>query len=140
MSRPRKSQDSSPTYSQGFVCIRCGRAVAPTENGTSHRNHCPYCLVSRHVDIRPGDRRAGCRSSMSPIAVSVTGKGEWSIIHRCDRCGVMKTNRIAGDDDEAALIALAVGPLARLPFPLESIARPGREGETSGTGTRGSAS
>ncbi|TVR91423.1 MAG: RNHCP domain-containing protein [Spirochaetaceae bacterium] len=124
-----RQQESSPTHSEGFVCIQCGRPVPPTQNGTAHRNHCPHCLTSRHVDIRPGDRRAGCRSSMSPIAVSVTGKTEWSIIHRCDRCGIMKSNRIAGDDDEAVLLALAVGPLSRLPFPVESISQSKRASE-----------
>ncbi|MEU5370808.1 RNHCP domain-containing protein, partial [Streptomyces sp. NPDC005951] len=31
----------------------------------AHRNHCPSCQVSLHVDGRvPGDRAAGCRGRM----------------------------------------------------------------------------
>ena len=111
------------TPSEGFVCARCGRAVASTEQGTVHRNHCPFCLASRHVDIRPGDRRASCGGTMHAVAVWTTQSNEWSIIHRCTRCGVMKSNRIAGDDDEGALLALALRPLSSLPFPLETITR-----------------
>lgn len=108
-----------------FVCITCGRAVAPADSGTHHRNHCPHCLSSRHVDIRPGDRRAACRGPMTAIAVWVVNRKEWSIVHRCERCGTIKTNRIAPDDDEGSLLALAIRPLSTLPFPLETI-QPGR--------------
>ena len=47
--------------------------------GTQHRNHCPACLWSRHVDDRPGDRAMldDCGSGMEPIAITVRGKGEW---------------------------------------------------------------
>lgn len=58
---------------------------------------------------------------MEPIAVSVKGGNEWSIVHRCLKCGALRENRIAGDDDELALVSLAVRPIARPPFPLESI-------------------
>lgn len=119
MSRPK--QHSSQYRSEGFVCAHCGRAVEPAQAGTNHRNHCPHCLSSVHVDILPGDRRAACRGTMQPIAVWVSSKNEWSLIHRCERCGTMKSNRIAGDDDERTLIALALKPLSRLPFPIEAI-------------------
>lgn len=109
------------TPSEGFVCVSCGRAVTPTEQGTIHRNHCPFCLASRHVDIRPGDRRASCKGTMQAVAVWTTISGEWSLIHRCTRCGVMKSNRIAGDDSEGPLLALALRPLSSLPFPIETI-------------------
>ncbi len=111
------------TPSEGFVCVSCGRAVAPTEQGTTHRNHCPFCLASCHVDIRPGDRRASCGGTMHAVAVFTSQSGEWSLIHRCTQCGVMKSNRIAGDDDEGALLALALRPLSTLPFPVEAITR-----------------
>ncbi|MFW5801376.1 MAG: RNHCP domain-containing protein [Spirochaeta sp.] len=110
-------QNSSET----FICIHCGNSVAPAESGTQNRNHCPKCLHSRHVDLRPGDRRSGCRSDMEPIAVYVQPNGEWSIIHRCTTCGVIKLNRIGPDDCETVLLALAARPLTRLPFPLEAI-------------------
>lgn len=43
-----------------FVCKVCGRTVVPEGAGSSHRNHCPNCLYSLHVDINPGDRESDC--------------------------------------------------------------------------------
>ena len=41
-----------------FICDNCGRKVPKL--GYSSRNHCPYCLHSKHVDIKPGDRMETC--------------------------------------------------------------------------------
>ena len=38
-----------------FNCEHCGKEVLPLSDG-SYRNHCPYCLYSKHVDIVLGDR------------------------------------------------------------------------------------
>lgn len=43
-----------------FTCKHCGRVVVPIGAGTQHRNHCPNCLVSLHLDDEPGDRTADC--------------------------------------------------------------------------------
>ena len=104
-----------------FICENCGGTVTPPESGTIHRNHCPHCLFSLHVDIRTGDRRSGCRGVMEPIGIWVPAKKDWSIIHRCTRCGFIRTNRIAGDDNEILLLSLAVRPVTILPFPLEMV-------------------
>ena len=106
----------------GFICEHCSIAVSSTANGTEHRNHCPHCLWSRHVDFRTGDRRCGCKGAMEPIAISVRRGGEWAIIHRCQTCAAVRSNRIAGDDNELALLSLAVRPLAQPPFPLDRLA------------------
>lgn len=58
---------------------------------------------------------------MEPIGIEVRRDGEWAIIHRCTGCGTLRTNRIAGDDHELALLALALRPLARPAFPLEAM-------------------
>ncbi len=104
-----------------FACIHCRQPVPGRATGTRHRNHCPYCLWSRHVDNEPGDRGCGCRSPMAPIGIDVHKDGEWSVIHRCTGCDVLRTNRIAGDDQELALLQLALRPLARPPFPLDAL-------------------
>ena len=54
---------------------------------------------------------------MEPIGIWIRQDGEWSLIHRCFKCGAMKTNRIGGDDDEVALFALAAKPITNMPFP-----------------------
>lgn len=103
----------------GFHCIRCNYSITDLAFGTRHRNHCPRCLWSRHLDDEPGDRACPCAQPMEPISIEVRRDGEWSIIHRCTGCGMLRTNRIAGDDHEMALLALALRPLARPAFPLD---------------------
>ena len=71
-----------------------------TAPGTRHRNHCPTCLWSLHVD-----------------------DGEWALVHRCAGCSTFHVNRIAGDDNPLVLMRLAVRPLAQPPFPLEWLTR-----------------
>lgn len=105
----------------GFTCIRCKLQVGSQSWGTQHRNHCPACLWSRHLDEEPGDRRCPCRSAMEPIGIEVRKDGEWAIIHRCTGCSTLRTNRVAGDDHELALLGLALKPLARPAFPLDSL-------------------
>lgn len=105
--------------STDFGCVHCGQIVTAEAYGTSHRNHCPHCLWSRHVDRTPGDRAAGCDGAMEPIAIWVKRDGEWSIVHRCGSCGEIHSNRIAGDDNEWALMALAARALSQPPFPIE---------------------
>ncbi len=106
------------------VCVHCGWRMPSVALGTQHRNHCPQCLWSVHLDVRPGDRAAGCGGAMMPIAVWARDQSEWAVVHRCERCGALRSNRVAGDDNELALMSLAVRALARPPFPLHSLAPP----------------
>jgi len=69
-----------------------------------------------HVDLKIGDRKNGCRGVMFPITIWAKDKGEWAIIHKCSRCGSLRANRIAGDDDEELLLELAKKPLEAVPF------------------------
>lgn len=41
-----------------FTCKVCGRQIVPEGAGSEHRNHCPNCLSSLHVDNEPGDRES----------------------------------------------------------------------------------
>jgi hypothetical protein len=113
----RRSQTS-------FRCRNCRLDVSMDAPGTEHRNHCPSCLWSRHLDASaPGDRAADCGASMEPIAVWVRSDGEWALVHRCGECATVHVNRIAGDDNPLMLMRLAVRPLAQPPFPLELLSR-----------------
>lgn len=99
----------------GFTCAYCGAYVScdPLLAGVQNRNHCPYCLWSRHLDWREaGDRLAGCRAPMRPVGFTTKrGRnkyarerdGELMLIHRCEACGHFSINRIAADDLETAL-------------------------------------
>lgn len=104
-----------------FTCKVCGRLVVPCGAGSEHRNHCPNCLSSQHLDNEPGDRSADCGGVMEAIAVWVRKNGEWAVIHRCKICGALSSNRIAADDNPMKLISLAMKPIALPPFPLERI-------------------
>jgi hypothetical protein len=105
---------------ESFRCLQCRLDVSMQAPGTAHRNHCPSCLTSRHLDLRnPGDRAADCGARMEPMAISVRGDGEWVLIHRCLRCDALSANRTAGDDNPLLLVRMAIRPLAQPPFPLE---------------------
>ncbi len=106
-----------------FTCKACGKTVTPQGAGSDHRNHCPACLCSLHVDEKPGDRASACGGVMEPIAVWVKDGGEWALVHRCRKCGKLDTNRIAADDHPMKLVSLALKPLANPPFPLEHLDR-----------------
>lgn len=50
----------------------------------------------------------------------VTPEGA-AIVHRCTRCGTLRSNRTAADDNSMKLMSIALNPLANPPFPLERI-------------------
>ena len=112
--RPIPAMTPSPARSAADSAHRRGA-------GSDHRNHCPNCLSSLHVDIEPGDRAADCGGIMEPVAVWVRKGGEWAIIHRCKRCGALSSNRVAADDNPMKLMSIAMRPLCEPPFPLERI-------------------
>jgi hypothetical protein len=87
----------------------------PELAGVKHRNHCPYCLHSRHLDRdKPGDRRSDCRASMRPIGLTLKATdnkygsqdGELMLIHHCLGCGKLSINRISSDDNAEQLLAV----------------------------------
>jgi hypothetical protein len=93
-----------------FRCLQCRQHVVQTPylSGVQNRNHCPYCLWSKHVDLnRSGDRLAACKGRMRPVGLALkqsrkkygTGlAGELMLIHCCEDCGKVSINRIAADD------------------------------------------
>jgi hypothetical protein len=96
---------------ESFKCGACRAFVGPTPSGGRHRNHCPLCLASRHVDgRRPGDRASACRSLMAPVGTFFRRKGEQVVLHRCRGCGLERHNRVAADDNPLALLRLPLVP------------------------------
>ncbi len=107
--------------SEVFTCRVCGRTVVPAGAGSDHRNHCPNCLTSLHVDNEPGDRQSECGGIMDAIALWVRNNGECAVIHRCRRCGALSSNRTAADDNPMKIMSIALKPLCEPPFPVERI-------------------
>lgn len=110
----RSKQRRKPCYKQNedvFKCKHCRRFVCPVPSGGRHRNHCPFCLFSLHVDDRrSGDRMSTCGSSMEPIGHFQRPRGEYVIVHRCFGCGFERFNRIAADDDFELVLSLPALP------------------------------
>jgi DNA-directed RNA polymerase subunit RPC12/RpoP len=94
---------------QDFICGKCKQPIPYSKFiGTKHRNHCPNCLWSKHVDLEiPGDRKANCGALMEPIGLTFKKqKGEIMLIHKCLKCGKISLNRIAGDDSPEAILKI----------------------------------
>ncbi len=91
-----------------FICEVCGKKVKPL--GYTARNHCPYCLSSKHLDINPGDRACTCHGILKPIAIEPTKKDSYKIVFKCQKCGEIKRNRIATDDNYDRILELMANP------------------------------
>ncbi len=105
------------TITSDFRCKHCHNYVStdPMLSGVNNRNHCPYCLHSRHMDLyEPGDRLSACKAEMRPVGLTLkrTNKkygrqqGELMLIHLCADCGAVSANRLAADDDAETLLAI----------------------------------
>ena len=64
-----------------FICDNCGKKVKKL--GYSCRNHCPYCLHSKHVDKNPGDRKEECKGDLEPIGLEINSKKGYVIVFKC---------------------------------------------------------
>lgn len=99
---------------EGFICEHCGKKVEKILYGGSYRNHCPFCLWSKHVDLEvPGDRENTCNGLMEPVGVFQRRTGEYVIVHRCEKCHFERFNRIAADDDFDLVTKLSTVPVRK---------------------------
>jgi len=80
-----------------FICEVCGKKVEKLEY--TARDHCPYCLSSKHLDINPGDRSANCSGILEPIDIEKGKKESYKIVYKCSKCGLIKKNKTATDDN-----------------------------------------
>jgi RNHCP domain-containing protein len=104
---PTRRHQRKPDGREEFKCGHCRAFIGPTVSGGRHRNHCPLCLYSRHVDRSfPGDRASDCRCLMEAVGAFSRPDGEQMIVHRCLGCETERQNRIAADDNPHALLRL----------------------------------
>jgi hypothetical protein len=99
-----------------FTCGNCGSFVTSMHmlSGVNNRNHCPYCLWSRHLDLySAGDRLSACKAKMKPIGLTMkkgrnkyasSPRGELMLVHACTGCNSVSINRIAADDDPDTIL------------------------------------
>jgi hypothetical protein len=107
-----------------FKCAHCRALVSSAHllSGVNNRNHCPYCLWSRHLDLyAAGDRLSACKAPMKPIGLTLKmgrnkyrreARGELMLVHECSGCKVLSINRIAADDDSGTIMAVFQESLA----------------------------
>ncbi len=89
---------------EAFECENCGKKIEPL--GYTCRDHCDNCLYSKHVDINPGDREETCHGLLEPIRVELDSKKGYVIVYRCKKCGAIRRNKAANDDNMDLIIAL----------------------------------
>ncbi|TDQ61811.1 RNHCP domain-containing protein [Maritalea mobilis] len=105
--RNKESEVARNSENTCFQCEYCQQQVAPLSNG-SYRNHCPHCLYSKHVDLKPGDRRNICEGLMKPIGLVRHKKKGWQLKHACLLCGHIQMNKIAEDTVQPDCIDLMI--------------------------------
>ena len=90
---------------EAFTCENCGRLVE--KSNYTARDHCPYCLYSKHVDINPGDRANTCLGLLKPIGIEKY-KDTYKILYRCNKCSEEHKNIMAKDDDINEIIKISI--------------------------------
>lgn len=89
---------------ENFICDYCGKEVLPLKY--TSRDHCPYCICSKHVDINPGDRQNTCQGKLKPIEIEKY-RDTYKIIYKCEKCGELHKNVMASDDDMEKIIEIS---------------------------------
>lgn len=119
---------SKELYVGEFRCLYCGSLVSvnPFQAGVNNRNHCPYCLWSRHLDLNAaGDRLSACKQPMQPVGLTLKqvvkryaqpGAGELLLIHRCSECERLSINRLAADDSAEVIREVFEDSWRMVPF------------------------
>ncbi len=87
-----------------FICEYCNKLVKKLNY--SSRDHCPFCLYSKHVDINPGDRANDCKGLLIPIGIE-NFKQTYKILYKCGKCHKEHKNIMAKDDDFNEIIKLS---------------------------------
>ena len=83
---------------ESFSCENCNKKVSKHPTGSA-RNHCPFCLYSKHLDENtPWDRLSICHWIMKPIGIDNKKNKWWMLHHKCEKCGKEILNKVAEDD------------------------------------------
>ena len=89
---------------ESFTCENCHKEVKPL--GYTARDHCPYCLYSKHVHINPGDRQNTPKHLLKPTGIEKY-QDTYKILYKCETCNKANKNIIATDDDMEKIIEIS---------------------------------
>jgi DNA-directed RNA polymerase subunit RPC12/RpoP len=82
-----------------FICENCWKEITKHPEGSA-RNHCPFCLYSKHMDKEfPWDRASNCLWLMKPVWIDNKKNKGWMIKHKCIKCNKEILNKVAPDDN-----------------------------------------
>ena len=74
--------------------------MIPKHPTGSARNHCPFCLYSKHLDHEfPGDRASKCLGLMAPVGFEERKGRGLVVVHECQTCKKRIVNKLAPDDE-----------------------------------------
>lgn len=90
---------------EDFICEHCKKEVK--KSTYTARDHCPYCLYSKHLDIMPGDRLNNCKGLLKPIGIEKF-KDTFKIIYECEKCRQTHKNIMEKDDNMDLIIKLSI--------------------------------
>lgn len=90
---------------ENFICENCNKEVS--KSNYTARDHCPYCLYSKHVDINPGDRLNTCHGLLEPIGIEKF-RDTYKIVYKCEECNQLHKNIMTNDDNMDLIINLSV--------------------------------
>lgn len=119
INKPLKKVCRVPKRLKGnMTCANCKQVFDLSLPGSTHRDHCPHCLCSVHIDTRPGDREVWCgegepcttnfkHAILRPIAKSSEQYPAY-IQYQCEKCSKEKINIQAFDDNQELLDQLPV--------------------------------
>ena len=77
---------------ENFICENCNRSVNKLKY--TARDHCPYCLYSKHEGM------------LKPVKIEKF-KNTYKIIYKCEKCKSLHKNIMANDDDMDLIIELS---------------------------------
>lgn len=118
-----------------YICAHCHNHVSTAKlfSGVNNRNHCPYCLWSRHMDLfDAGDRLLACKAPMRPVGLihkpsrnkyAAQAIGELMLVHQCVECEAISINRIAADDVSDVILDVFETSASISPMLLQKIAQ-----------------
>ena len=95
-----EKQQESPRFTmkdENFICEVCGKQV--NKLGYTARDHFP------------GDRSCSCHGILRPVAIDPGKKGTYKIVYQCEKCGMIKRNKTAKDDNMDLIVQIMSHPI-----------------------------